>query len=351
MNKKRIITAGAGALVILIIVMLFVNKSEIEAKKNMKLGSGIITVEAAMAEEREGNSYLNLVGVTAADEEVQVLAQTTGQVTNVYVKPGDFVKKGKVMVQVDDKLPALEVESAKLNLEKMEDELNKTKKLYEGGAATETKYRDDKINLESAKIRLQQAEKQYGFTKITAPIEGNISQKNVERGSFVSTGTPIVYIVNTAQLKVVLNMSEKDIYKISAGQQVEIISNVHPGVKYQGKVSFISPKGDQYHNYPVEIAINNQGKAALKSGTFVTVKFQFEQRKSLQIPRTALVGSIKDAKVFKIENNRVKLVKIVIASDYGNYFEIASGLGAGDQVVTTGQINLSDNDPVKIINK
>jgi RND family efflux transporter MFP subunit len=349
MKKKKIITIGASALAALIIVILFLNKSEIEAKKNMNLSSSIITVTAVSAEVREGNNSLTLVGITAADQEVQVLAQTTGQVTNIYVKSGDYVSKGKVMVQVDDRLQSLDVESAKLNLEKMTDELNKTKSLYEGGAATEIKYRDDKINLESAKIGLQQAEKQYGFTKITAPIDGYISQKNVERGSFVSTGTPIVYIVNIARLKVTLNLSEKDVYRINLGQPVEITSNVYPDMKYRGKVTFISPKGDKAHNYPVEISIDNQGKSPLKSGTFVTAGFNFEQARSLQIPRTALVGSIKDAKVFRVENDRARLAKVVIGADNGDYLEVISGLKKGDKVVTTGQINLSDNDPVKII--
>jgi multidrug efflux pump subunit AcrA (membrane-fusion protein) len=114
----------------------------------------------------------------------------------------------------------------------------------------------------------------------------------------------------------------------------------------------ISPKGDEFHNYPVEVSMQNQDKISLKSGTFVNVKFLFESgKKSLQIPRSALVGSVKDAKVYKIVKNRVALIPVIIGSDNGQYFEVVSGLSAGDEVVTSGQINLSDGDSVKVINQ
>ncbi len=352
MKKKQIVIYGAIALVALIVIILVINKSEIEAKKQMTTTIEAVTVTSAKAEERAGNNSLSFVGTTVANQEVQVLSETSGQVTGIYVDLGDYVSQGKVMVQVDDKLKALALETAKLNLTRMEDELKKTANLYAGGAATETQNRDAKINYENAKINVEQAEKQLAFTKIAAPINGYIYQRNVEKGSFVNVGSPIVYLVDVSRLKISLKVSEKDIYRIKSGQQVEITSNVHPGMKLNGKVTFISPKGDDYHNYPVEVAIQNEGKAALKSGTFVNVKFVFDtDNKSLQIPRTALVGSIKNAKVYKIANGQVKLIDIVIGADNGDYFSVVSGLNAGDEVVTTGQINLSDGDSVKVINQ
>lgn len=352
MKKKQIIIFGATALAALIVIILVINKSEIEAKKQMTTTVDAVTVTTAKAEERTGNNSLVFVGTTAADQEVQILSETSGQVTNVLVNLGDYVTKGKVLVHVDDKLRVLTLESAKLNLEKMEDELKKTANLYAGGAATETQNRDAKINYENAKIQAEQAEKQLAFTRIAAPINGYVSQKSIEKGSFVNIGSPIVYLVDVSQLKVTLKVSEKDVYRIKQGQAVEITSNVHPGAKFHGKVTFISPKGDDYHNYPVEVSLQNQGKASLKSGTFVNVKFLFdEQIKSLQIPRPALVGSVKDAKVYKVIEGKVQLAKITIGSDNGDYFGIISGLSAGDEVVTTGQINLSDGDSVKVINQ
>jgi RND family efflux transporter MFP subunit len=352
MKKKQILIYGAIALVALIVIILVINKSEIEAKKQMTTTIEAVTVTAAKVEERTGSNSLSFVGATIANQEVQVLSETSGQVVNLLINLGDYVTQGKVMVQVDDKLRALNLESAKLNLEKMEDELKKTTNLYQGGAATETQNRDAKINYENAKIQVEQAEKQLTFTKIAAPINGYVSQKSVEKGSFVNIGSPIVYLVDVSQLKITLKVGEKDVYRIKQGQPVEIASNVHPGVKFSGKVSFISPKGDEFHNYPVEVALQNQSKASLRSGTFVNVKFLFDDKtKSLQIPRQALVGSIKDAKVYKIIGGRVQLVKIVIGSDNGDYFGVQSGLNAGDEVVTTGQINLADGDAVKVINQ
>lgn len=352
MKKKQILIYGAIALAALIAAILVINKSEIEAKKQMTTTIDAVTVTAAKAEERTANNFLSLVGTTIANQEVRILSETSGQITDIYAELGDFALAGKPLVQVDNKLQSLALETAKLDLEKMEDELKKTANLYQGGAVTETQNRDAKIDYENAKIQVQQAEKQLAFTKITAPINGYVSEKSIEKGSFVNIGSPIIYLVDVSKLKVTLKVGEKDVYRLKSGQTVEITSNVFPGVKYEGKVTFISPKADDFHNYPVEVSINNRSKAALKSGTFVNIKFIFNEAvKSLQIPRSALVGSIKDAHVYKITGGKVKLAKVVIGSDNGNYFEVLSGLKAGDEVVTTGQINLTDGDSVKVINQ
>lgn len=351
MKKKVIIISTAVLFIVLISVRLLSNKEIIDSRKQLPNNSERkVTVIVKEVTSRQNSSNLSLVGTTVAKTEVVLQSEIAAQVKDINFKIGDHVSKGKVLVQLDDKLRYLALENAKLNLSKMEDEYNKTKNLFNGNAASETQLRDAKLNFEIAKVSYEQAKKQHEQTKIIAPQNGFITQKMIENGSFVNVGSQIVSIVDISQLKASINVAENDVYKIKPGQKVNIETSVYPGVVFTGQVSFISAKGDKAHNYLVEVTIDNQKDHQLKSGTFVTVGFNFNSSQpALVFPRQALNGSIKDAKVYVVKDNIVHLQSVVVGKDFGDYFEALNGLNAGDMVVTDGQVNLSDGDKVMII--
>jgi RND family efflux transporter MFP subunit len=351
MKKKTILIATVVVIIAAIGVKLAINKSKIDMNKQARQQvTTTVTVKPVI--NKEQNSTLSLTGVTAAKQEVTLKAETAGQITAVNFNLGDFVQKGKTLVEIDSRLAELNLEAAQLNLSRLEDEYNKTKNLYSGKATSETKVRDAKIDYEKAKIAVEQAKKQLGYTRIAATQNGYIVSKLIEKGSYVSPGTPILSLVDVSQLKVTINVAEKEVYNMKIGQNVKISSAVYPSVVYDGRVSFVSQQGDKVHNYPVEITLNNKPSYQLKAGTFVNVDFSFASEKSkLLIPRESLIGSIKNAKVYVVNNDStVHQKSIVIGRDLGNYLEVLSGLSEGEQVVTTGQINLSDGITVSIIN-
>lgn len=348
--KKKIIISGAAIIILLLIVVkLAANKSVIDENKKIKTGV-TTTVTTKNVIKKEQNSLLQMTGITAAKQEVVLKAETAGQVEAIYFNLGDYVTDGKALILIDDKLANLNLQQAEVNLSRAEDEYNRNRNLYEGKAVTETKLRDAKIDYEKAKIGYEQAKKQLSFTKVKSTQNGYITSKLIDKGAYVTPGTPLVSIVDISQLKVTLSVSEKDAYKIKVGQNVNITSSVLPNWSTSGKVSFVSQQGDNVHNYPIEILISNT-KTQLKAGTFVDVKFEFTaSAPSLLIPRESLVGSIKDAKVYVVKNNVAVLKSIQIGRDLGSNLEVLSGLEDNDVVITSGQINLSENTPVAIIN-
>lgn len=351
MKKKIIITAVTIVLISFIAAKLIMNKSYIDEKNQLKaITNTSVKIETVIR--KSYDSSLLLTGITTAKQEVTLKAETGGQVVAINFNLGDYIPKGKALVEIDDKLAKLNLESAQLNLSKMEDEYNKTKNLYSGQATSETKVRDARIDYEKAKLSVEQAEKQLSFTKIISTQSGFIVSKFVDKGTLVNVGSPIVSLVDISQLKVTIKASEKDAYRLKIGQVVKITSSVYPGVEYSGKVSFVSQQGDAMHNYPVEILLDNKSTSQLKAGTFVNVEFMFPaESPSLLIPRIALVGSIKNASVYVLQNNTAVLKAITVGRDLGDYLEVLSGLNEGEKVITTGQINLSDGATVSIINK
>lgn len=352
MKKKIIIISAALVAIVLISAKLMINKSEVDKRKQVSgLNFRTVSVNVTKAFRKEQDSKLTLVGTTAAKDEVLIQSQGSGEIVKLYFNTGDYAAKGKLLAKIDDRLAELSLEKAKLALSRAEDEYNKEKNLYSGKASTENQLRDKKIDYENAKIGVEQAKKQLEFTKITAPQNGYIVEKLVQQGSLVSPGAQVARIVDISRLKIVVNVSENDVYKIRPGMNVTVSSSVYQGTVYSGKVSFVSSKGDQAHNYSVEIEIQNNSRYTLKAGTFASVEFDLASRQNvLLIPRTALIGSIKDAKVFIINNNNAHLRSVTIGRDFGNYIEVLGGISEGDAVVTTGQINLVEGSPVVTIN-
>ncbi len=349
--KKKIIIAAALLVLAMIIIKLIVNKSTIDEKNKVKAEVST-TVNVKNVIRKEQSSSLSLTGITAAKQEVILKSEITGQIVSINFNLGDYITKGKVLVEIDDRLAKLALESLQLNMLKLEDEYNKTKNLYAGQATSETKVRDAKLEFERAKVAVEQAVKQLSFTKIVATQNGFVVSKFIEKGTLVNSGSQILSLVDISQLKVTLKASEKDAYKLRIGQVVKIASSVYSGVEYSGRVSFVSPQGDALHNYPVEILLDNKTAYQLKAGTFVNVDFNFpSEQLSLLIPRESLIGSIKNAKVYVVENNIALQKEITIGRDLSDYLEVLAGLNEGDKVVTTGQINLSNGAAVSILNK
>ena len=137
---------------------------------------------------------------------------------------------------------------------------------------------------------------------------------------------------------------------MKVGQAVEVSSSVYPDEKYSGVVTFVAPKADASLNFPVEVEIKNNTNNTLKAGMYGTAYFgEKENSQVLTVPRTAFVGSVSSNQVYVIKNGKAELKTITSGRNFGDYIEVLSGLSKGDQVVTTGQVNLSDQTPVEII--
>jgi len=351
MKKKTIIiSVTIVAIMGFMVMQLFANKAEVDSKKVIKTGQENVAVSVATAEMRATSGKLNLVGTAMPDKEVTVAAETSGKIVQVNFKLGDYVNEGSVLAKVDDTYKRLAYETAQLNYSKYKEDYERYQTLRQGDAVTETQLRDMKMGYESAKIQLENAQKQLDDTKIVAPFSGVITSRNTELGAFVNTGTPIASIADISQLKVTLSVSENNVYQLQKGQTVSVSTDIYPDINYRGNITNISPKGSNTHTYPIEIMIANNSKNPLKAGTYVNVLVDLgADGNFLMIPRDAIVSSVKDPSVYVINNGVAQLTKISTGQNYNTYLAVTSGLKLGDKVVTNGQINLTDGAQISVI--
>ncbi|KAA9347206.1 efflux RND transporter periplasmic adaptor subunit [Larkinella humicola] len=349
MKKTTIIVIVAlVAITSLIGFRLASNKKKIDEKNQMPTNTNTaIPVTVAPVEEGTVSQQLVKTGNLIPFKEADITATTAGKVTQVNFDLGSSIRQGATLVQLDNKLKELSLEATRLNIEKLKKDVTRYTTLLAGNATTEIQLNETKYNYENAVNQAEQIQKQIADANVKAPISGRIVKKNIEPGEYITVGTVLGTVLDVARLKVQVPVNESDVYRLREGQTVRVLADVFPGKTFSGRISYIAPQGTEEHNYPVEITIDNAG--GLKAGTFVNVDFsQKSNQKALQIPRMALVESIKNPYVYVVNGTTVQKRIIKVGREFDDSIEVLEGLSAGDQVVTTGQLNLSDGKTVQI---
>ncbi len=349
---KKIITTIAILLVVagLISWKLIANKKEINSKAEVKVTTEAIAVTVAEVQKQSAETTLSLTGITEANQTVMVASKANGEITAIHFKLGDFVAKGQILARVDDTYTKLNLENARINYTKCKDDVQRYQTLREGDAVSDTQLRDIRVAYENAKVQLEQAQQQLDDTYIRAPFSGYITSREVDLGKYVNVATTVAGMADISELKVLLSVPESSAYALDKGESVSIQTQVYPGTTFTGKIANISPQGDSSHSYPVEVALPNSKQYPLKAGTYVDVSIDMgKTQEMLFIPRDAIVSSVKDPSVYRVENGTAHLVKITTGRDHANSIEVLHGLQQGDQVVVNGQINLMDGARISVI--
>ena len=350
--KRWKLTTGAIVAIAIIVALLFYNKHRM-AKATTKGIQDVYYVTVDHAVKKNLSESLSIVGVINANNDVNVISETSGKVTQVFVKVGDYVSAGSVLVQVDDELKKAALMSAEANYEKAKKDYERFQELYKQKSATDAQLDQAKLGAAMAEAQYIVAKRQYEDTKIKTPISGVVTARNVDVGSMVMgapQATLVANVVDISKLKVKLNVAEKDVFKLKVGDPISVTTDVYPGVTFKGKIETISAKADDAHTYPVELSVINDKNNPLKAGMFAKVKFtSIENREAVVIPRESLVGSVKNPQVFVVENGVAKLRNLIVGDEAGTNIQILQGLTEGETIVVSGQNNLVDGVTVEIV--
>jgi membrane fusion protein, multidrug efflux system len=349
--KKIIILVVVLTILAFIIFRLSTNYKKVNASKDVSTDLAYVSVNVSPVFKMSISDSLQLTGYMEAYSEIDIAAEAQGRITSLNAFLGQEKSKGSIIASIDDKLKKLAVQTTSISVAKLKKDLERYKNLYQGGTVTEQQLNEAQNLYDNAEIQLEQAEKQLSDATIKSPISGVVTKKQVEEGEYINMGSPIVTIIDISRLKIKLNVSESNVYQLKLNDKAVITTDVYPGVTFDGKISFISSQGDDSHNYPVEIVIQNHSKYLLKSGTFAKVMIKLPvAAEAIYIPRESLLGSITDAEVYVAENNKAKLKKIVVGQGNDKYIKVISGLKKEDLVIVNGQINLCENKAIKIVN-
>lgn len=356
MNRKWILPLVLIVLALGIGLRLAANKKKLDAAKQpVDRSAFAIPVNVITTAIAPVDGVFSVPGTLEPYDHAKVMVQAQGKLASLHVDLGSRVNKGQVLGSLDVAQKQLELQAAELQLEKLRKDNDRYKDLLAGKATSEASYDDVRFNFENQKVRVDQIRQQLRDAQVITPVSGTVVAKNVEVGEYVGATTAVVEVVDVNRLKAKVFISERDAYRVKEGSAVTITSEVFPGETFQGKVNFVSPRGDGSHNYEVEVAVQNEKAHPLKSGTFVNVRFDAgDAVPMLAIPKNALGEGMKNAFVYVVTGDsaesRVARRDLVLGREIGDRVEVLKGLQANETVVVSGQLNLVEGSKVRVTN-
>ncbi|MFA6571908.1 MAG: efflux RND transporter periplasmic adaptor subunit [Bacteroidota bacterium] len=348
---KKIIGISVVILVIAgVIGLLMYNKKQNDAKQKQNVIISAFPVKTTTVKKQIMEENLSMVGTTNANVETPINSETQGRIVAVKINVGDRVSLNQVVARVDDEIKKATFLSASASYEKAKKDLERNEQLYKEKSISDAQMDGIRLAYQASEAQYQITKRQLADAEIKSPMSGIITTKNVEVGNYISPGQPVAYIVDISTIKVKINVSEKDAFKLKPNDKVLIFTDVYPGVQYNAKIKSISTKADEAHTYSVEITLPNNSKNQLRAGMFVRINFtSLDKSEAVTIPRDALIGTIKEPLVYVVLNNVANIRKIAVGREFGKEIEVIGGLQPGEEVVINGQLNLKDGASVKVV--
>lgn len=185
-------------------------------------------------------SYVEVYGKVESGNNVLVNPETMGQILKIYVKEGQYVKKGQLIAKIDDQILRNNLDELKTRLDLAKDLYERQSKLREQNVGSEVQYLQAKNNMESIERSIETLRAQISKTTINSPINGKVDEIFPKAGEMATTGSPLVRIVNTKEgFYIEADVSEVFFNKLKEGDDVEIdFSSIDQ--KVSGKVTYIA---------------------------------------------------------------------------------------------------------------
>lgn len=311
-----------------------------------------VVVNTTKAKFASLNADYSSNGTFAPFQELTFPSEISGRIIRVLVDEGDYVRVGQTVATIKKDAIEVDMTQAQNKLQNAIIDNQRYENAFKTGGVTKQQLDNSRLELKNAKAAVNAQGIRVSDTNVRATISGVVNKRYIEPGSVVAPGTQMFDIVNVSKLKLQVTVTENEIINLRVGQSVKVLASVYSDKEFVGRISFIAPKADESLNFPVEIEVSNNKD--LKAGMYGTAVFSTKDdvnagKNRLVIPSDAFVNGISSGEVFVVNNNSVKLTKVVIGKTLGTNVEIISGIKDGTEVVTSGQINLKDGAKVKIV--
>jgi membrane fusion protein (multidrug efflux system) len=311
---------------------------------------------------------LSAIGSLKTPENVVISPKKAGIIEKIFVKEGDRVRKGQVLVQLDDVDARLEVERAEAMVQQTEatvennqNTIGRYRKLFETNVVPQQTFDDLllKVKVDEAKLALSKAELNLARQnlldhRIVSPIEGVVNLKIASLGEHVNVAPKdeILSIVQMDPLELEFYVPENWVGKIHLRSKIQFVVKAFSEEKFSAILQFISPTADpSTRNVKMKAVAKNPGYR-LKPGFFAEVFIQTgTNSNALIVPESSLFSQEGRLFTFVVRNGVAHRSEVETGQRFDGKVEILKGIQKGDRVVTVGHEQLSEGTRVILSSK
>lgn len=350
MNKKVItIIAVVG-----VIFLLALPKLNLFSDDKASIAAGTpqvaskLPIQILLVKSGSLDNKLVVTGSVLANESLELKSEESGKITGLYFKEGKRVKKGELLLRINDEEIRAQLEKEKYNQKLNQDIENRQRKLLEKDAISQEEYDNalNRLNTNTADLKLLEA--QLDKTQITAPFEGVIGLRYISDGAYITPTTIIATLYNISPAKIEFAVPGRYSTQVKPGQKI-LFTIESDTQDFEGDVYAIEPRIDPTTRTLKIRALAENSKGLLLPGQFVKVGLILSSvSNAILVPTEAVIPDLNNHKVFVMEGGKAKEVKVETGMRTETQLEILSGLKPGDSLITTGILQLRAGMAVQV---
>ncbi|EKP0307530.1 efflux RND transporter periplasmic adaptor subunit [Aeromonas sp. 164P] len=320
-------------------------------------------VTAMVTKAQDWVPTIEAIGFIEPNQGVTLSTELAGTIDAITFESGKPVKADQLLLSLDSTVEKANLRASQAKLPAAKAKFDRFQNLYKTSSISkeqldeaEAAYRSLEADIESLKATIARRE-------VRAPFSGVVGLRNVFLGQYLQPGTDIVRLEDTSVMRLRFTVPQTDISKIKLGQVIKINVDAYPQTQFDGHITAIEPAINfQSGLIQVQADIpNNDGQ--LRSGMFARASIILPTvTDQIVIPQTAITFTLYGQNVYVLkegeetdkEGNKVKVLRakqvVVKAGERrGNDVHVLSGIQAGDQIVLSGQVRLSNDTKVHVV--
>ncbi len=332
----------AFSLVLLFFVFLAGCGEKIEPGTTPKGEVAVIKAPVRTAAVTQQPYLYEAVGTVTARTASTVSSKLMGVVRAVHVQEGDRVRKGDLLVTIDQRQVRAQLENAQANLKVAEKEYRRYQQLLKEQSASQQEFDRAEAQYRQAQAAVAAAQVGQKDAFVRAPYDGRVVAKMINPGDLASPGTPFLNLEQAGLYNTELVLPERYIQAVKEGMDVKVVVPALNHAEFSGNVARIAPSADA-RSRSFWIKVHMPAGAGLKSGMFARVFIPLGGTGMLLVPRLAIANQGQLDGVYLLDDNQIAHFRLVRTGQIvGDQVEILSGMNAGQRYVTAIPLQMRD---------
>ncbi len=309
-------------------------------------------VSTVTAVKKEFKHYVEIQGTVNSDQSISLYPEMGGLIKKVYVKEGQKVKEGQILVKFDSEVLQRSIKELDTNIELARTTYKKQKRLWDKKIGSEMQYLQAKTNLESLENKKASVEAQIDQTTVKAQFTGVIDQIFIKQGEMAAPGMPVLRLINLDNIYIEANVSEKYLRHIKQGTEAKIyFPNLEKTIsaKVAQIGNFINPAN---RTFRIVVDIKNDDHS-IKPNQLAIINLLDLSKTGIVIPSNVILNSPEGTsyvyEVVKIGGTfKTKKEPVEVGLSYKNETIVYKGLSVGALVVDKGSRSIQEGQEVKV---
>lgn len=301
------------------------------------------------------DSSLNVIGFIEPHQGIELTTQVNGIVDKIYFKSGQIVEKGDLIIQLDSKVEIANLAAIKAQIPAAKAQYKRYLSLYKTKSISKEALDTAKASYKSLLAQNDSLQAIIERMTIKAPFSGKLGLREVDLGQFITAGTKITQLEDNSQVRLRFSVAQQELAKLKIGQQVAVKVESYVDKTFIGKISAIEPLVNVKSGLVQAQAELDNSQKLLYSGMYAQAQIHLmKKEQQIVIPQTAITFNLYGSNVFVLQKDEKDVLRsyqrtVTPGEQKLDSVQIDKGLQAGDIIVTTGQVRLSNGSKVKII--